>query len=59
MSDFSGLWYSVVCEDYGGSTFYKFRNEGLLELINDVLVMATRRRSGRDAEPTAGVIDSM
>ncbi len=38
--------------------FYKFRNEGLLELINDVLVMAARRQAGRDAEPTAGVIDS-
>ena len=38
--------------------FYRFRNEGLLELINDVLAMAARRREGRDAEPTAGVLDS-
>ena len=38
--------------------FYRFRNEGLLELINDVLTMAARRREGRDAEPTAGVLDS-
>jgi transposase len=38
--------------------FYKFRNEGLLELINDVLAMAARRLAGRKAEPTAGVIDS-
>lgn len=38
--------------------FYKFRNEGLLELINDVLAMAARRQAGREAQPTAGVIDS-
>lgn len=38
--------------------FYKFRNEGLVELINDVLAMAARRLAGREAEPTAGVIDS-
>lgn len=38
--------------------FYKFRNEGLLELINDVLAMAARRQAGREAHPTAGVIDS-
>lgn len=38
--------------------FYKFRNEGLLEIINDVLAMAARRLVGRKAEPTAGVIDS-
>lgn len=29
--------------------FYKFRDEGLLELINDVLVMAARRQEGREA----------
>ena len=38
--------------------FYRFRNEGLFELINDVLVMAARRDEGRKADPTAGVIDS-
>ena len=38
--------------------FYKFRNEGLYELINDVLAMAARRLAGREAEPMAGVIDS-
>jgi len=38
--------------------FYKFRDEGLFELINDVLAMAARRQAGRKAEPTAGVIDS-
>lgn len=38
--------------------FYKFRDEGLLEMINDVLAMAARRQAGRSATPTAGVIDS-
>lgn len=38
--------------------FYRFRNEGLLELINDVLAMAARRHEGRSPAPTAGVIDS-
>ena len=38
--------------------FYRFRDEGLLELMNDVLAMAARRLAGRDAKPTAGVIDS-
>ena len=38
--------------------FYRFRNEELLERINDVLAMAARRREGRGAKPTAGVIDS-
>ena len=38
--------------------FYKFRNEGLFELINDVLAMAARRIAGRKVEPTAGVIHS-
>lgn len=38
--------------------FYRLRNEGLLDLINDALVGATRVLAGRDAAPTAGIIDS-
>jgi len=38
--------------------FYRFRNEGLFEMISDVLAMAARRLAGRKATPTAGVIDS-
>ena len=37
---------------------YKFRSEGLFELINDILAMAARRCEGRDAKPSAGVLDS-
>lgn len=38
--------------------FYRFRDEGLFDLINDVLAMAARRQAGREDMPTAGVIDS-
>ena len=38
--------------------YYRFRDEGLLEMINDVLEMAARRLAGRKVEPTVGVIDS-
>jgi transposase len=58
-----GIAWALLPKDFPPSStvrywFYKFRNEGLLELINDVLAMAARRREGRDAAPTAGVIDS-
>ena len=38
--------------------FYRLRDNGMLDLINEVLVMAARVVDGRGAEPTAGVIDS-
>lgn len=38
--------------------FYRWRDEGLLRTINDELVMAAREREGREASPSAGVIDS-
>jgi transposase len=38
--------------------FYKWRDSGLLDIINETLVMASRLLSGRSAEPTAGIIDS-
>ena len=38
--------------------FYAWRNAGLWQTINHVLVMATRNLEGREAQPTAGVIDS-
>ena len=38
--------------------FYRWRDEGLLRTINNGLVMAAREREGREASPTAGVIDS-
>jgi transposase len=38
--------------------FYRLRDNGLLDLINEALVTVTRVSEGRHAEPTAGVIDS-
>ncbi|WP_343525996.1 IS5 family transposase, partial [Sphingomonas sp.] len=38
--------------------FYRMRDSGLLDAINAVLVAAMRVAEGRDAEPTAGIIDS-
>jgi transposase len=38
--------------------FYAWRNSGLLAAINHILVMAARQQAGREASPSAGVIDS-
>ena len=38
--------------------FYAWRDIGVLRAINNTLVMAAREREGREASPSAGVIDS-
>ena len=38
--------------------FYDWQADGLLETINHHLVMAARELEGREASPSAGVIDS-
>ena len=38
--------------------FWRWRDEGLLRAISNELVMAAREAEGREASPTAGVIDS-
>jgi len=38
--------------------FYDWRDNGVLRTINHYLVMAAREAMGREASPTAGVIDS-
>ena len=38
--------------------FYAWRDTGLWQGINHLLVMSTRELEGREATPTAGVIDS-
>jgi len=38
--------------------FYGWRNNGLLDEINSKLVEAARLAEGRNAQPTAGIIDS-
>ena len=42
----------------GAGYFYAWSRSGLLASINHELVMAVRQSVGRDASPTAGVIDS-
>ena len=36
--------------------FYRWRNEGLFDLINDALTMASRAIAGREPVPTAGIM---
>jgi transposase len=38
--------------------FYRWSNDGVIALINHALAMAAREKAGREASPTAGVIDS-
>jgi putative transposase len=38
--------------------FHAWRDSGLLTTINHLLVMTAREQAGREASPTAGVIDS-
>ena len=38
--------------------FYDWRDRGLLRAINNDLVMAAREQAGREASPTAGILDS-
>lgn len=38
--------------------FYEWRDSGLLHQINHLLVMTARELEGREASPTAGIIDS-
>ena len=37
--------------------FYRMRDSGLLDVVNAVLVAWVRVAEGREAEPTAGIID--
>jgi transposase len=38
--------------------FYRWRDDGLLAEINRTLVAQARQAAGREAQPTAGVVDS-
>jgi transposase len=38
--------------------FYRWSREGVLARINHALTMAAREKAGREASPTAGIIDS-
>lgn len=59
----TGCQWALLPKDFPPFTtvqyhFYRMRNSGLLDLINEALVVAARLASGRDEQPTAGIIDS-
>lgn len=59
----SGCAWRLLPKDFPPATtvygwFLRFRRQGLFETINHHLVMADRERVGREASPSAAVIDS-
>ena len=59
----TGCQWSMLPNDFPPPStvqryFYDWRRNGLLESINHHLVMAARELEGREASPSAGVIDS-
>ncbi len=59
----TGCQWAMLPKDFPPFTtvqyyFYRLRDSGLLDIINEMLVAASRLLSGRKAEPTAGIIDS-
>lgn len=59
----AGCQWSMLPRDFPPFTtvqhyFYRLPDSGMLDIINETLVMATRLLGDRSAEPTAGVIDS-
>ncbi|MFQ5624819.1 MAG: IS5 family transposase [Paracoccaceae bacterium] len=59
----AGCQWALLPKDFPPFTtvqyyFYRMRDSGLLDLINEALVGAARLLAGRNAEPTAGIIDS-
>jgi transposase len=59
----TGCQWAMLPKDFPPFTtvqhyFYRLRDSGMLDVINETLVMAARLLAGRAAEPTAGVIDS-
>lgn len=59
----SGCQWALLPKDFPPFTtvqyyFYRLRDSGVLDVINETLAMAARLIAGRDAEPSAGIIDS-
>lgn len=58
-----GIAWALLPKDFPPFTtvlywFRRFREEGIFDLINEMLVAMARLASGRDILPTAGIIDS-
>lgn len=59
----TGCQWAMLPKDFPPFTtvqyyFYRMRDSGLLDVLDDALVGALRLLAGRDAAPTAGIIDS-
>lgn len=59
----TGCQWAMLPKDFPPFTtvqyhFYRMRDSGLLDVINEALVAAARLVSGREEHPTAGIIDS-
>lgn len=59
----AGCQWAMLPKDFPPFTtvqhyFYRLRDSGVLDILNETLVMSARLLAGRAAEPTAGVIDS-
>jgi transposase len=59
----SGCQWRMLPKDFPPFTtvqsyFYRWRDDGTWQTINHLLVMTAREVAGREASPTAGVIDS-
>ena len=59
----SGCQWAMLPRDFPPFTtvqyyFYQLRDRGVLDILNDALVGAARVLAGRDAAPTAGIVDS-
>lgn len=59
----TGCQWRQIPREFGSYTtiqgyFYRWSRDGTFAQINHVLVMASREKAGREASPTAGVIDS-
>jgi transposase len=59
----AGCQWAMLPKDFPPFTtvqhyFYRLRDSGMLDIINETLVMSARLLAGRAAGPTAGVIDS-
>jgi len=59
----TGCQWAMLPKDFPPFTtvqyyFYLLRDSGLLDILNEALVGASRVLAGRDAGPTAGIIDS-
>ena len=59
----TGCQWAMLPRDFPPFTtvqhyFYRLRDSGMLDIINETLVATARLLAGREPEPTAGIIDS-